>query len=80
MPSFDVSRPFLNMRTKKFYRLIAEQFNMATAFLNNFLQLCLPVAPGAGALVSIAWQRPLRGLLSVMPAWGSCQFSSHIKN
>jgi hypothetical protein len=53
------------MRTKKYYSLIAEEFNMATAFLGGSCQLCLP-----GALISYA----CRQLLSVMPAKGSCQF------
>jgi hypothetical protein len=75
MPSFDVSRLFLNMRTKKYYSLIAEQFNMATAILEIFNSCaCRRPLPRAlvsyacrrllpGALVGYACQRPLPGAL-----------------
>jgi hypothetical protein len=38
-PSFFVSRLVLNIRTKKYYRLIAEQFCKATAAPNNPVDL-----------------------------------------
>jgi hypothetical protein len=58
MPSFVVSRLVLNMRNKKYCK-IAEQFNMAKAFLVSYA--CQRPLPGA--LVSYACRRPLPGAL-----------------